>query len=142
MKLPKEITDKALQDFLIPGNIIRTEITYPDGGSSFKRIIILSSDNNKTVLGVVGTSKVINDSRFNRDKIIVSPEEEPVFEDNTVIQLHRVFEVSTNRLKKFYSAGVLNLLGAISDKSKEQIVEIIKNSDVIEQKHIDRICDH
>lgn len=140
MEFPKEITDKALEQDLIPGKVIRTSVQHPDGATSTKRIIILTSDNKKTILGVVGTSKIEKALRYKKDYIFVKNGNEIVFDVDTVIDLDRVYEIDTISLKKLFFERKLNIIGIVSSSLFDRIINIIKRSEVIEQKYINRIC--
>ena len=139
MEIPKEITDKHLQAALCAGRIIRRITIFPDGEQSLKRLVILTNDNEKAILSVTTTTNITPSKFYNRDDILIKANQEKFFECDTYIQLSRVFELPVKILKKEYNKKQLDNLGKISDSLLNDIYTVVEQSELIEQKFIDRI---
>ena len=139
MKIPKDITDKHLQTALCAGRVIRRITAFQDGDQSLKRLIILTNDNEKAILAVTTTTNLSERKYYNKDDILIKANQEKSFEYDTYIQLHRVFELKVEILKEEYNKMKLNDLGKISDLLLNNIYSVVTQSELIEQKYIDRI---
>lgn len=139
MEIPKKITDKHLQAALCAGRVIRRKTTFQDDEQSFKRLVILTNDNEKVLLAVTTTSNIAPRKFYNKDDILIEANKEKSFESDTYIQLNRVFELSVEILKEEYNKRQLDNLGKISDTLLNNIYNIVEQSELIEQKYIDRI---
>jgi hypothetical protein len=139
INLPKDITEKALLEFLCPGCVIRADITFPDGKKAFKRLIVLTVENEKTVLSVTTTRTLTNNQFYRKDDIPIKADKEKIFEKDTFIQLHRVIELETFKMQNDYNSHNLDVLGNISSELLENIYNKIAISKLIERKYIQRI---
>lgn len=64
---------------------------------------------------------------------------EKAFEENTYIQLNRIIEIGAENIKHEYHKHNVGLLGEIGGALLSNIYHKINDSDLIEQKHINRI---
>ena len=91
-------------------------------------------------LCVTSTSQIESQKKYiHNDRIFLKANEEASFELDTYIQLHRVFELDTEKLKQHYSEHDLKPIGRISLSLSLQITKRIINSNVIESKYRKRI---
>lgn len=139
LDLPKDITNKALLEFLLPGCVIRTEVVFPDGGKAFKRLIILTAENEKTVLSITTTRTQTNNQFYRKDDIRLKEGKEKAFEGNTYLQLHRVIELETYKMQNDYNSHRLDILGNISNNLLDSIYQKLSASKIIERKYIQRM---
>lgn len=138
--LPKEITDKALLESLYPGCVIRTEISFIDGGQAFKRLIVMTNKNEKTALSITTTSQIpINKHYYRQNDIFIKKNQEKVFEKDSLLQLHRIIELETYKMQNVYNSHNLDILGCISNELLSSIYNELSNNKLIEQKYIQRI---
>jgi hypothetical protein len=139
LDLPKSITDKALLEFLCPGCVIRTEVVFPDGEKAIKRLIVLTIENERTILSITTTRTPANNQPYRKNDIFVASGKEKVFEENTYLQLHRVLELETYKMQNNYNSHGLDVLGNISGELLGTIYQKISASELIERKYIQRI---
>jgi hypothetical protein len=138
----REITDKAIKEHLAAGSVIKVEVVFSDGERKIKRLVVLSNNNDITVLAVTATSNPISGIRhYGYDDIFVKLGSETVFNKDTFIQLNRVLEIPTEKLKQQYHNHELEMLGSISDVLLKNIYAVIEKSKMIERKYIKRILD-
>ena len=119
--------------------VIRTEAEFTDKTIRYKRLIIVTNDIKKPVLSVTTTSKTPSRSYYFKNNIYVPANKESMFEKNTYIQLHRLFECPIEKLQIAYNKRKLDVLGEISKVLLDDIYISIEISELIESKHIKRI---
>ena len=140
MDFPAKLSDGSFLKDLKPGDVIRCKVTLKDGAEPLKRLVVVSSKNNKTILLVTSTSNKFAQTRaFDKDSIYVPTGDEPAFNLPTYIQVHRVIECETNKLMQDYSIKKLDVLPKIDSSLLLRIIAKIKDSMTIEQVYIKRI---
>ena len=139
MEIPRKITDKHLEELLCAGRVIKRLTTFQDGNQSVKRLIVLTNDNELTILAITTTTNISPRKYYNKDDILIKANQEKTFESDTYIQLNRIIPIHTEVLKEEFNKSELDNLGKISDSLLENIYFTVEQSEVIEQKYIDRI---
>ncbi|MFH1386356.1 MAG: hypothetical protein ABIH50_01655 [bacterium] len=141
LDLPKKVTDKALLEWLAPGCVIRTLVYFPDGESHFKRLIILTAADLRTVLATIATTTPIDDHNrhYRGDDVCIAAGQEGAFERETYIQPNRVFELDIIELQNNYNLHQLHVLGNLSADRLKNIIQKVLASKLVERKYIQRI---
>lgn len=140
MEFPPKLSDGSFLKNLAPGDVIKCKVKFRDGKEEFKRLIVLTSKNGKTVLLATSTSNKFAQTRyFDKDSIYVQQGEEPAFNLPTYIQVHRVIECETKNLMSDFVKKKLDVLDKIDSGLLKKIVDKIKVSVTIEQSFIKRI---
>ncbi len=139
-----ELPEEVLRQRIVPGTIIKTEVSYPDGATSVKRCIVVSKDNDHTILTTLSTSQIHNADRFNRSKLKIEAGKSSIFEIDTIIEGHRIFELETRKICEKINHRQqfeiqTNILGNIESQWLKEICDMLLNSKTIERKFKHRI---
>ena len=133
MKLPFKV-------FLKPGNVLKGPIIFPDGDKGIKRIIVLTSNNQSTLLFVTTTSNTHGEYKYYRqDDIPIPKGSEDAFEEPSYVNMNRVIEVSTQSIMDDYKKNKIKILDPISEDLLDKIYNGVYKSNDIKGKYIKRI---
>ena len=132
--------DLPFEVFLTPGNVLKGPFQFPDGYKGIKRIIILTSDNQSTLLFVTATSKIHGEYKYYRQNDIYIPKgDEDAFKEPTYVKMNRIIEVSTHKLIDDNNKNRIKVLKPISQDLLDKIYDVIDKSNDIKGKYINRI---
>ncbi len=136
---PPEFLAQIAEDSLTPGQVFRTVVQHPDGESSPKRVVVLTSNNSETVLGVVSTTKVERRQYYGDWGVLIPAGSDPVFEEESFIELFRVYMFPTEKIQQLYINKKLHFLGTMSENYLLQIYDGVKTSATIPEVDKNRI---
>lgn len=118
----------SLKYHLLPGNVLRFKVTFSDGSSAIKRMIVVSKNNVVTTLLLTVTSNIHREYKnYRQNDIFIPAKEENSFPLNTYVQFHRIIEYKTALLENLFSKEKLDVLDPISEDLLNRLYEQIES---------------
>ncbi len=116
-----------LKHYLKAGNVFRYKVTFRDGVTKTKRLIVISNDNNYTTLMLTVTSNVHGEYKhYRKEDIFVPQNTEDSFPLPTYVQFHRILVFPISKLIRDYNNNLLEVLDPISHELLKRIYDKIE----------------
>ena len=146
VKLPDELSGE-IAGTLIPSAVIRTPLTFEDGLTKPKRLIIVAVDDDQDeVLYVKTTSKNLHlyhngNPALRGHFIYLKAKEVPIFELDTAIDFRRIGAFRISALRGRHRQGELMFMGNMPPDLMADIYQCIRGAQQIERQLKRKILD-
>lgn len=124
-----------------PGAVVRCRVPFEDGADSIKRLVVLSTCDEKGTICLTTTSNKFAQTRsFDSGAVYVPPNTEPSFNVPSYIQTHRIIELDIDFvISKLDSGGFDFLADSISPELFKEVIAAVLLSKAIAGKYKNRI---
>ena len=136
------LPNHLIKSRITPGTVLKLGVKYPDGDTGTKRVIVVSTNNEVTIVVVSSTSKTAKDPYFYKHGLLLKQGESPIFEKETFIQCHRVLEMNADTACDDLNDPTKNhfqILGQLTPNHLNTINQEIQKAPTVENKYKKRL---